>query len=632
MKTGILITLLTVVVLWAESITMTQNKNCTLFVDPSSQLYEPRIIEIPFTMDWGTLDDTENRRCTVITNDPALNINYSEYYKRGTLYYVSDYSEQAKEIYLKMEARSWNEPDTGDTVDLIAVPCSLSVSVVSKNDLKPSQFEWLNTSEGLLSNNIKNVVVIDSNNIWIHYGTLGSLTHIKNGEMIHWNKSTGLPDNGVWKIIPFKEGVIALCCDGDVLASPKTFAYLDGEQCHTFEHKACDNLLFPTITISPDNNSAWMSYQERAGIARFDGEQWHYFDSANGLSESGIVKFAFPAKDSTIWVTYYGARKGWDFFDGTQWKPITNLDTMSVDSIALCATDGAEGIYIQRFSDELYGQYGYFANDTLTMYTGTEITRSLSYQRSTPNTGGNGSIWMIREMWDKKDILFHFNKREFKKYSGNNGLLPHEFHVLYMNATGQGWLNYYRSGDISFYNGEEWTSFDEELFPHRADKVYPSGGNCAWFSYWSVLDSAVGVSYYDGESFMHSTKSDGFPPSGIRSLYPLGNGTALVTLSRDVGAIKISKDFTSPVITSPQTKVSTFSIAPMKGKFLLTNAPRKEISLKVFNVKGQLLQSQKLLVNTSREVLSLPKSLSAGCYIVSVEAGMQKLSQRFVVQ
>ena len=81
-------------------------------------------------------------------------------------------------------------------------------------------------------------------------------------------------------------------------------------------------------SLFPTPEGLWFGFlpNRRAGVGRFDGEQWRRFTEVDGLVGDGVSDIA-RAADGALW---FAAQKGVSRFDGETWIGYGEADGLSL--------------------------------------------------------------------------------------------------------------------------------------------------------------------------------------------------------------------------------------------------------------------------------------------------------------
>lgn len=253
--------------------------------------------------------------------------------------------------------------------------------------------------DGIGGNAIRAIVEKENGEIW--FGTSNGLTSYNGKYFTNYTTKDGLIDNEIWTVEIDKEGIIWIGTVGGV-------SKFDGNSFENFDVPK-PNVLSPEPMLSEkrvgdiliDQNGHLWFVNDGYGITKFNGSQFEFFTTKNGLTDNNVADL-FEDSKGNIWIgTYYG---GVSKFDG---KTFTNF-----------TKEGKiEGIETYNFCEDRMG-----------------------------------NIWFSAENYG----VYRYNGKEFTQFTMKEGLATNTIQTIYEDNKGQIWFSTWEG--ISLYEGKEITN------------------------------------------------------------------------------------------------------------------------------------------------------------------------------
>lgn len=168
-------------------------------------------------------------------------------------------------------------------------------SGVGVKDEKKDLWKFYTTRDGLASNYVYSIA-FERDTVWI--GTFEGLSRLKEGKVINFNQSNGLPDERITSIVVDYTGT-------KWLGSWKkgVFTWKDGRLLQIFGSNY--GLKGPVYKILIDrNNTKWLGSWEGGLVRLMSGGYWSLYDINNGLLSNRIM--CMIERSDSIWVGTWG--------------------------------------------------------------------------------------------------------------------------------------------------------------------------------------------------------------------------------------------------------------------------------------------------------------------------------------
>jgi signal transduction histidine kinase/ligand-binding sensor domain-containing protein len=266
--------------------------------------------------------------------------------------------------------------------------------------------------DGLVSNTTRAIFQDDSGQFWIgsgHPGGTGWLDRSDGGKPISFRREEALVENGV------------LAIHGD------------------------------------RNGNIWFG-SGKAGVSRFDGEQFRNFTQKDGLPDSPVTAIQ-QDRDGNIWFGTWG--EGISRFDGERFQTFTLGDGLSKDN-------SVESIRQDR----------------------------------------DGNLWFATQ-----GGVYRFNGEQFEPFGKEDGLVSDRGRIVFQDKDGDFWFA--TGEEVSRFDGEQFEHFRREdgLANNRVDEIVQDREGHLWFG------TLGGASRYDGETVRTFTTEDGLGSDRVRAIF-----------------------------------------------------------------------------------------------------------------
>ena len=240
------------------------------------------------------------------------------------------------------------------------------------------------------------------------------------------------------------------------------------------------------LSIAVDQDTLW--FGTRAGLASWNGDEWHTYESGDFVMEGEDVFDIAVGADGVVWI---GTNSGAAFYDGYEWKPLTQSSSGLLDDLVLAVEiqpgidgdiiwfgtgegvstlDMSSGTWSELTSDNaglggggvsdlLYDSGGLMWITTLggglSVWDGTSLTHYRVSNSNLPyNTvrtiyeTGEGTYWVATSNPDTAGgQVSEFDRLEFKVYlPGRTGYSGSETVVINQDAEGRIWFGTLTAG------------------------------------------------------------------------------------------------------------------------------------------------------------------------------------------
>ncbi len=261
------------------------------------------------------------------------------------------------------------------------------------------------TNDGLYSNNIPDITIDNSGNLWASAITGANANNWGKGEVYQF-------DGTAWNFVT-SGYVLALSRNGS--ANEMWFGFMYGalQAYDGTTTTAVPNSPVPVSTSSSvysilrdSNNIFWVAHP--AGLEKYDGTNWTTLTALDVNSTSGVGRSLFEDSQNTIWVGLrYG---GVSHFDGTTWVNYTTTDGLIDNTVVGFAEDSNNNIWMATASG-------------ISVFDGTNWTTYNTSNGLTSNTvndiavDGNGHILVATSSGFDR-----FDGTTWYSYTGEDGI------------------------------------------------------------------------------------------------------------------------------------------------------------------------------------------------------------------
>ena len=420
-------------------------------------------------------------------------------------------------------------------------------------------------ADGLGANVVRTLLEDRQGDLWL--GTRGGLSHYDGQRFTTYTMEDGLPASSVSRLLQDRHGQLwigtneGVCCfDGQVFTTYTPEHGLEGPKVHSL-YEDSDGQLWVATTIGwsrfhPETQTfiTQMNVADRAyavvedgdgqlwfpispnGIARYDGRQFSYLTTADGLPSMGVITLICD-REERIWIGTQGS--GLAYMDPYGCVTYTRQEGLASDAIttvwedrqarlwlgthqAVTCYDGQTFIPYQVDKDEnVWGNAAYaFYEDRqgqlwmanykgdIKRFDGEEWTDILvgdwrfgqNYARSLVE-GDDGSVWIA----NGGSCVYRYDGREFRAYTAADGLVADAVRCILKDRHGQLWFAT-EGGGLSRYDGRQFVTVSDGAalgyYPPLA--LLEDRHGRLW-----IATNGGGVYCYDGEQFRQYTTHDG---------------------------------------------------------------------------------------------------------------------------
>lgn len=271
----------------------------------------------------------------------------------------------------------------------------------------------------------------------------------------------------------------------------------------------------------------WVIYGFREGIGSFDGNNWSYWDSTDGLinnAVSDIMKF----KDGIlVWNYGTGLDKFLGYYNGAIWKYL--------DESELLDHFGHEVLVDNGMLWKEYKGGGLFSFDGSTV-TNYDTSNGLPSMESffSLNSDCSGGVWIDFSYPDY--ILCHFDGVSWKSFTQFDSVQTKDlssYNYLFDSTGGFFALNRLKN-EIGYYNGISWeyyTSCVADIIDNinyvSVNRVLSGGKGKAWVEFHGAAEKAIVQVTTNSETVY--TVSNGLLTENYTKIFPDQNGRLWVT-------------------------------------------------------------------------------------------------------
>jgi ligand-binding sensor domain-containing protein len=263
-----------------------------------------------------------------------------------------------------------------------------------------------------------------------------------------------------------------------------------------------DSLEKPYLGVSSifqDDKGVYWFYQLGGGITRYDGKKWEIFIEPDVL---GIYTSTLPMDNDTFGNMWFGIPGGLLKYDGKDWQYFTSYTSIMLEDLGgvqHVLVDKDNTIWIATINRGLIN-FDYINNKIKSYDTTNSMLTSNSILDIKFDRYGN--LWGVCGIWaddtNRKPSLFKFNGSEFKIFGKENS----DFGLdrpkcLAIDSLDNIWIG---GGPLNLqkFDGTEWKSFRDVLFPCNVSDLDFDKNNNLWVSSFS---SGCGLFRFDGANW-----------------------------------------------------------------------------------------------------------------------------------
>lgn len=332
---------------------------------------------------------------------------------------------------------------------------------------KESGWETFTTNEGLLINEVGDMVMDNDSNIWISYGSYFAGVSKYNGEsFIHYNTNNGLIHDKVNDILKDKNGSLWFATLGGL-------SKFDGETWASYNMD--DGLPTNEISCLAEDNSGriWLGTQGQ-GTWAYDGE--NFYEMCWEENSDDWVRSIYVDSQGKVWV----ASGGVHIYDGS-WSGINPIKS------------GESGI-TWTFAEDQEGNMFFGNSCGVSLLKGS----TWSYYNTEDGLPNNNNFSLFV---DYENIVYSGSERGYATFNGTSwdpisteGLINNLVNDIFKDSENRIW--FCTHGGISILNNGSWECFFQT----------PNGEEVEWVSkglqdsngdYW--FTTVHGIFHFDGE-------------------------------------------------------------------------------------------------------------------------------------
>ncbi len=333
-----------------------------------------------------------------------------------------------------------------------------------------SGWESMTTNEGLLVNEVGDMVMDDNNHIWISYGSyLAGISKYDGENFTHYSSSDYLTHNKVDDILKDSQGNIWFATYGGITK-------YDGENWYNFTVE--DGLPIDQIMCLAEDHdhNLWIGTAGK-GVWIFDGEK--FSEKSWEDNSDDWVRNIFMDSNNKAWISANGVH----VYDGSSWTTINPIKP------------GSNGLTWEVIEDHEGNLF--FGNSS-----GVSLYRNNNWEYFTTEDGlpnnNNFSLYV-----DNQNLVYSGSERGYSTFNGEfwgtittEGLINNQVNDIFKDSNNKIW--FCTHGGISILDGNEWESFYQT----------PNGDEVEWVSkglqdkngnYW--FTTVHGIYKYDNTNW-----------------------------------------------------------------------------------------------------------------------------------
>lgn len=333
--------------------------------------------------------------------------------------------------------------------------------------LAHSRWDTFTAANGLPDNRVKSLAVAPSGEVWA--GT---------------SRGLAVYSSGRWAtVVPDDVEQVAVSPAGEVwVVTPVGIARLDGDRLAGVSGAPTGNVRKLVAT----RDSVWAATP--GGVIRYDATGWRTFTTADGLASNDVSTLAM-APDGTLWVAFVDGRLGFNHFDGTRWRSLTET-SLPDDQVSAVLTTPSGEVWVATPSGLVRMQGSHL--QTYTTSDGLPSTQIHAMAHAFD------SVWVATA-----GGVARFDGQWWQAFSTADGLAAEDVRALAVAPDGRLWAGFKNVGEgISVYDGTRWSthhfaSYGGETGPGvmavdpRGALWVASDAGLAWFDdeRWQFLPS-----------------------------------------------------------------------------------------------------------------------------------------------
>ncbi len=392
---------------------------------------------------------------------------------------------------------------------------------IVSNSEKKLDCKTYTKNDGLSSNNI--FCLLEKSDHSIFFGTTnGAVSVLKNGQFSKFLLCEECGEDYVSQIIEDNRNNIWIGTweHGLIKYSNSTFSFFN-------ENSGLASGLINSL-YQDNSHNIWIGSDQ--GINIFNNEATISFSEKDGLP----VKDVQGINEITDGTLLCGTAPGLSYYDGTKFKPITEIPELKNAYVTTLAEDGEGNIWVGT---------SYSGILLLSKKTNYGLVKFIQESEGQPITyvtkimkSQTGDMWVFTY----GQGLFKFGKNEVKHYSKNEGLISDNLHTGFVDSHDNVWIGTFQNGLVKF-DGNKFTNYgtkdglsDNTIFSIDEDK------NGIFY----LGTGAGGLTCFDGKNFYTVSEKNGLSSNLIYAVKVDAQNTIWLGTNNGLNRLKLKADFT----------------------------------------------------------------------------------------
>lgn len=343
---------------------------------------------------------------------------------------------------------------------------SLLLYLFSCAALSAQQYSFINYSieDGLAQSQVQTIFQDDKGYLWM--GTYGGLSRYDGKSFVNYSKEDGLLDNRINAIV---EG------PGNALyfATPGGINRYHGQNAKSQQAQSFTGIVLKpelaknqVTSLAADQSGALWMGTDGAGVCRYDGTGFTYYNEQNGLVND-YVRSVCTDRNGNIW---FGTRGGICYFDGKEFRKI-DAGTAQPHNVSQIINDKDGNLWFCTYGE------GIFRYDFRTFTNYTEKDGLILDWIRSATQDAKGNFWFA-----SKSGVSKFDGKLFLNFDRSNGLFYPNINTVMQDKEGKVWFGTDGKGVLKF-TSETFVNFTTQdgLSSDIIMAVTEDGSRNRWF-------------------------------------------------------------------------------------------------------------------------------------------------------
>ena len=374
---------------------------------------------------------------------------------------------------------------------LYSTPAGAGRTVEAGPGFRRGSWHSFDVSDGLPSPLITSVLQDRKGFLW--FGTEGGACRYDGESFVRFTTEDGLAHNWINRILEDRQGNLWFATgEFEVGIAGGGVSRYDGKCFETFTIE--DGLAHNTVLsiLQDRQNHLWFG-TGFGGVSRYDGKCFETFTTEDGLAGNGVLSI-LEDREGNLW---FGTGEhgflggGVSRYDGERFQTFTTKDGLAYDWVTTIAEDREGNLWFGNGyvwgEDKGKGVSRYDGERFQTFTTADGLAHD---NVKSILLDGKGHLWFGTE-----GGVNQYDGREFTTFTIEDGLVHSWVNDLLEDGEGHLWFGTWAG--VSRFDGQSLSTFTEEsgLANNGVMCICEDGEDHLWFGTWA------GVSRFDGEEF-----------------------------------------------------------------------------------------------------------------------------------